>query len=89
MLDACTGLVEYFWEEGGPHPGVGLVGNDQSDAALSCSEAVGIAVISLIADDRARLDIGTEIEKNGKLRRIALLAAAEIEGEIIPVEIGL
>ena len=89
MLNACTGFVKRLGEEGGPIPGVGLVWNDRSDAALSRGEAIGIAVISLIADDRARLDIGTEIEKHGKLRRIAFLAAAKIEGEIITVEIGL
>lgn len=48
-----------------------------------------MAVISLVADDRTRLDVGTEIEKHRELRCIALLAAAEIEGEIITVKIGL
>ena len=35
LLNACTGFVKRLGEEGGPIPGVGLVWNDRSDAALS------------------------------------------------------
>ena len=63
--------------------------NDRRDAALSGNRAVGLAVITLVADGGARVDVGTEAEKHRKLRRVALLAAGEIEGEIAAIEVGL
>jgi hypothetical protein len=51
--------------------------------------AVGLAVLALIADGGAWVDIGAEVEKHRKLRRIGFLAAGQIEGEIGAVKISL
>jgi hypothetical protein len=49
-------------------------GVDPPDLILF-GEAAGIAVISLITDSSARIDVRPKIEKHGKLRCIALLVA--------------
>ena len=89
LLDTGASLVKGFREEGGLGLGIRLIRNDRRDAAFTCGLAVGLAVIALIADGGAWVDIGAEAEKNRKLRRIAFLAAGQIEGEIGAVKIGL
>lgn len=97
LIDAGTGLVKGFREEGGLGLGIRLVRDDRRDAAVVGGLPVGLAVIAFgasppqwaVADGGARLDIGAEAEKHRKLRRIALLAAGQIEGKKGTFEISL
>ena len=68
---------------------VGLGGNDGNDAAFACRLAVGLAGVALVANRRTWIDVGTEPEQDGKVRRIALLAAGQVEGDGMAVEVGL
>jgi hypothetical protein len=97
LLDPGASLVKGFGEEGGLDLGIRLVRDDRRDAAVAGGFAVGLAVIAFeaspprwaVADGGARLDVGAEVEKRWKLRRIALLAAGQIEGKKGAFEIGL
>ena len=50
---------------------------------------VGLAGIALVADGRARIDIGTEPEQDRKVRRVPLLATSQVEGDGMAVEVRL
>jgi len=63
--------------------------NDRYDAALSAQGAVGLAIVALVADCGARLDIGAEVEEYREMRAIAFLAASEIEGDDVAFLVGL
>ena len=66
---------------------VGLGGNDGDDAAPSCRRSIGLAGVAFVADARTRFDIGTKAEQNRKVGRIALLAAGQVEGDGMTVEV--
>jgi hypothetical protein len=43
--------------------------------------AIGLAGITLVTDAGARIDIGAEAKQDVKVRRIAFLAAGQVEGD--------
>lgn len=63
--------------------------NDGNDAAILRRPAVGLAGVALVADRRARLDVGTEPEQDGKVRPVPLLAAGQVECDGMAVEVRL
>ena len=63
--------------------------NDGNDAAIPRRPAVGLAGVALVADRRARLDLGTEPEQDREVRRVALLATGQVECDGMAVEVCL
>ena len=89
MFDAGAASVEGLGEEVGFVLFVGLGRDDGNDPALSRRLTVCLAGIALVADRGARVDVGTKPEQDVEVRRVALLAAGQIEGDGMAVEIGL
>lgn len=89
LLDAGAALVKRPGEEGRLVLLIGLVRNDRDDAALPRRPAVGFAGVALVADRSARIDVGAEPEQDREVRGITLLAAGQVEGEGMAVEICL
>lgn len=56
---------------------------------LAAQGAIGVAVVALVAEGRARVDIGTEADENLEMRRIAFFSAGEVECDDVAVVIGL
>jgi hypothetical protein len=50
---------------------------------------VGLAGIALVGNRRARIDIGAEPEQDWEVRRVSLLAAGQVEGDRMAVEVRL
>lgn len=63
--------------------------NDRDDAARARCLPVGLAGVALVADSGARIDIGAEPEQDREIRRIALFASGQVEGDGMAVEVGL
>lgn len=59
------------------------------DTAAAGEIAVGIAVVTLVADDGAWRHIRAEVEKDREMAGVAGLAAGEVEGEGRAVEVAL
>jgi hypothetical protein len=89
LLDAGAPAIEGFREEAWLVLLVGLVRNDRDDAARACRLPIGPAGIPLVRDRSARIDIGAEPEQDWEMRRIALFASGQVEGDGMAVEIGL
>lgn len=87
LLDAGACPVERLGEVPLRGSCSALLRDHGSDARPSRKLTVGVAVIALVADDRARRDIRTEIEKDREMAGIARLAAGEVEGERQTVEV--
>lgn len=81
LLDAGAGLVEDLGEVCGFMGLVALVRDDRSYASDPRGGAIGLAGIALVADGGARRDVGSDVEQDGEMRRIRLLAAGQIEGD--------
>ncbi len=59
------------------------------DAARAGSRPIGLAVISLVGDCNARLDVWADVERRLKLCAVAGLAPSQVEVERVAVEISL
>jgi hypothetical protein len=70
LLDARTRLVESSREEGWFVALVGFVRNDGSNAALPGRLAIGLAGVAFVADDGARLNVGSDVEQNIEMTRV-------------------
>ena len=81
LLDACAGFVERSCEEGRLVLFVGFVGNDGSDAARSRGVSVGLAGVAFVADDRAGLNVGSDVEQGLEVTRVGSFAAGQVEGD--------
>ena len=68
---------------------IGLVRDDGDDAAFAGRLPVGLAGVTLVADCRARIDVGTKPEQDGEVRGVALLSAGQVEGDRMTIEVGL
>ena len=55
---------------------------------VATGQAIGFAVISLVAERRARGDGRSKSEERLEMRRVGLLSAGQIEGEDMTVEVG-
>ena len=84
LLDACAGFVEGAGEESWLVLFVGLVGNNGSDAARSRGVPIGLAGVAFVADDGARLNVGSDLEQGFEVAPVEGFAAGQIEGDDIP-----
>ena len=55
--------------------------DDGSNATLPRDFAVGLAGIAFVADDGARLNVGSDVEQNVEMTRVGSLAARQVEGD--------
>src|SRR5579871_1769968 len=60
----------------------------RANAALAGRLPIGLGVISLIGDDGARPDVGSDIEQGLELTAVAGLATCQVEVERIALEVG-
>ena len=60
------------------------MGNDGSDAALSCGFAIGLAGIAFVADDRTRLNVGADVEQDVEMTCVGGFAASQVEADDVP-----
>jgi hypothetical protein len=65
------------------------VRDHRSNPALACDGAIGLAVVTFVANGSARIDVRPKPEEDGEVRRITLLAAGQIKGEDMAVKVGL
>jgi len=89
LLDAGAPLVEDFGKESRLCGGVLSVRDGGTDAAPACRLAVGLGVVTLVAENRPRRDVRTDVEQDFEIAAIAGLTAGEVESQRQSVEIGL
>ena len=89
LLDAGAAAVEGSGEPPRGRDGVGLVRNDRDGAAGAGGGSVGAAIIALVGDHSARRGVWPEAQEGLEHRRVGLLAPGDLEGDRVPVEIGL
>ncbi|MET3354329.1 UNVERIFIED_ORG: hypothetical protein ABID33_002240 [Xanthobacter viscosus] len=89
LLDAGTAPVKRLREEGRPVPRVGFERDGGRDAAGACDGPVGLGVIALVGDSRARRDVGTQIQQQLEDRAVAGLTTGQVEGDRPTVEVAL
>jgi hypothetical protein len=63
---------------------VGLVRDDRSDAALPRCVPVGLAGVAFVADDGARLNVGSDVEQGLEVTPVEGFAAGQVEGDDVP-----
>ena len=81
LLDAGAPFVERAWEEARSVLRVVAARDDWADAAVAGGSAVALRVVAFVGDDRARPDVGTDIQQRLELATVARLAAGQMEGE--------
>lgn len=59
----------------------GFVRDDRSYASGPCGGTIGLAGVALVADGGARRDVRSDVEQDGEMRRIRLLAAGQVESD--------
>jgi hypothetical protein len=89
LLDPSTTFIEQSREELRLVQCGLSVWDHRADPALSCCGAVGAGVVSLVAHNGTRLNVGTDVEEDVELPTIAGLAASQMERDWQTVEIGL
>jgi len=57
------------------------VRNDGSDAALPGRLAIGLARVAFVADDGARLNVGSDVEQSFEVAPVGGFPAGQIEGD--------
>lgn len=62
--------------------------DDGDDAALTRCLTVGLAGIAFVSNGRTGLCVWAQFQQDRKVRRVALLAAGQVEGDGVAVEIG-
>ena len=83
-----AGATERSGEVPPRRPGGLLRRDDRADAPRSGEIAVDPAIVALAADDGARRDVGAEVEEDVEVARVARLAAGEVKGDRMSVQIG-
>ena len=89
LLDAGTAPVKRLREEGRPVLRVGFERDSRRDAAGACDGPVGLGVIALVGEGRARRDVGAQIQQQLEDRAVAGLTTGQVEGDRLAVEIAL
>jgi hypothetical protein len=89
LLDAGAALVEYPGKECWLCGGILTVRNSGADAAPARRVAIGLGIVTFVAEHGSRRDIGSDVEQDFKIAAVAGLAAGEMEGQRQAVEIGL
>jgi hypothetical protein len=88
LLDAGAPLVEDFGKEGGLCGSILAIGDGGADAASAGRLAVGLGVVTLIAEHGPGRDVGADVEQDLEIAAVAGLAAGQMEGQGPAVEIG-
>ena len=57
------------------------MGNDRSDAARPRCVPVGLAGVAFVADDGARLNVGSDVEQGFEVTPVKGFAAGQVEGD--------
>jgi hypothetical protein len=89
LLDPGSAAIERLREEARLVLLVGLGRNDGDRAAVASRLPVRLAGVAFVADGGAGMNVRAEVEQYGKMRSVAALAAGQIEGDRMAVEIGL
>ena len=55
--------------------------NDGSDAARPRHFAIGVAGVAFVADDSARLNVGSDVEQDIEMTRVGNLDSGQVEGD--------
>jgi len=89
LLDAGTALVKRFREEGGPVLGVRFERDGRRDAPRPGERPVGLGVITFVGESGAWRHIRPQIQQQLEQRAVADLAAGQVEGERLALEVAL
>lgn len=89
LLDAGAAFVELLREEGWPVLGVGFERDGGRDAPRPGQRPVGLGVIALVGKSGAWRDIRPQIQQQLEQRAVPDLAAGQVEGERVAVEVAL
>jgi hypothetical protein len=89
VLDSGSAPVERLGEEAGLILLIGLGRDDRDRAAVAGRLPVRLAGVAFVADGGAGMNVRPEVEQDGKVRSVAALAAGQIEGDRMAVEVGL
>jgi hypothetical protein len=63
--------------------------DDRRDATCTRSVAIDAAVVPLVGDGQARLDVGSDIKRGLELDAVACLAAGQVKVERQALEVSL
>ena len=89
LFDTGAPLVEDLGKECWLGGGVLAVRDGGADAAPARCLAVGLGVVTLVAENGSRRDVRAGVEQDLEIAAIAGLAAGEVEGQRQAIEIGL
>src|SRR5437868_6158481 len=89
LLGAGASFVEDFGKEGGLGGGILAVRNGGADAAPARRRAVGLGVVTLVAEHRPGRDLRPDVEQDFEIAAVAGFATGQVEGQRQPVEIEL
>ncbi|MFG1294067.1 hypothetical protein V5F45_21255 [Xanthobacter sp. V1C-2] len=81
--------VQRLREEGLPVLRVGFEHDGRRDALGPCDGALGLGIIALVGDSRARRDVGTQIQPQLEDPAVAGLTTGRVEGDRPTLEVGL
>lgn len=89
MLDAGAALVEDLGKEGWLGRSILAVRDGGTDAAPARRLAVGLGIVSFVAEHGPRCDVRADVEQDFEIAAVAGLAAGQVEGQRQAVEIAL
>ena len=89
LFDARPEFIETLGKEAASLLGVFPTRDHGCDATRKRSDAICVAVISLVGHRDARADVRADVERCLELRAVARLARGQVEIERVAVEIGL
>jgi len=89
LFDARPEFIETLGKEAASLLGVSPTRDHGCDATRKRSDAICVAVISLVGHRDARADVRADVERCLELRAVARLARGQVEIERVAVEIGL
>lgn len=89
LLNTGAAPVKRLGEEGRPLFRVGFEGNGRRDAAGSGDGPIGPRVITFVGERGTGRDVGTEIQQQFEERAVAGLAAGQVKGDRLAVEVAL
>jgi len=87
VFDAGAAFVEYAGKECRFCGGILTVRNGGAVAAPARCVAVGLGIVTFVAEHGSRRDIGSDVEQDFKIAAVAGLAPGEMEGQRQAVEI--
>jgi hypothetical protein len=89
LLDTGAPLVKNPGKECRLCSGILAVGDGGAYAAPARCLAVGLGVVTFVAENSSRRDVGADVEQDLKVAAVAGFPAGEMEGQRQAIEIGL